>query len=208
MERNIIIHKLFFILFSIALISCSGNKINDVKSISKSKADSIGNPLKRCILEKDTIFDNGNSIRYVVFDSFYTVQIKLNGEDTLLPYQFNCSVPRGLVPSFHSFYNNIICLIRGYGFNYRAFTICYNDSDQIVIKDYETALATDLRNDIVVYQDTSNSSNIIIQKIHNEQRKIIQIPKSFQNTNVVNTEIKGPKVIINFADGKLFLLKK
>jgi hypothetical protein len=135
------------------------------------------------------------------------LKLQVAGFDTLLPYQFNCSVPKGLVPTFYAFYKNIICLIKGAGQNYREFTICYLNDSKLVIKKYETALATDLRSDIVVYQNYSNPENILAEHIKTGSKKTFIIPLKYRKAGIASTLINNGDIELRFSDGQLLILK-
>jgi len=157
--------------------------------------------LKQCISEKDTTIDNANSVSYVIIDSFYTLKVKVGGLDTLLPYQFNCSVPRGLVPSFHSYFNNTIGLIRGHGFDHREFIVAYVNDNLVTLKQYETALAMDLENDIVVYRDYNHLEKVIVEGIKKEGKKTFIIPSKFATAEISHATITKGTLRLQFSDG-------
>lgn len=202
MNKHIILVIISSIFFSCAnkVDSSKKNKDNIIKEHLRGNDTS----LRKCILEKDTLIDEINSVKYVVVDSFYTLKIQVGGLDTILPYQFNCSVPRGLVPSFHSFYKNTICLIKGAGQHFKVFTICYADSNRIIVKEYETALTTDLRNDIVVYQNYDSPEIVNIEHIRTKSRKVFTIPSRFLSKIVSKATIEKQKLTLKFSDNKEF----
>lgn len=195
------------LLFVGALLCSCGNEVNSSRKAKRTATESdiirSETSLRRCIGETDTLIDFRNSIRYVVVDTFYTIELKVGGLDTLLPYQFNCSVPRGLVPAFHSFYGNIICLIRGHGFDHREFLIGYVDSGQIVLKQYETALAVDLENEIVVYRDYDKPEHVIVERIKGGGRKIFVIPSSVTASGLPTATILRKNLELKFSDGRV-----
>lgn len=199
------------LLFSITFFACNSD-------VSSRKSGSTINPkilepndsmLRHCIPEKDTLFNDGNFIKYVIIDTFYTLQIQVGAIDTLLSYQFNCSVPRGLVPSLYSYYKSIICLIRGTGQHYREFLICYSDSNKIIVNKYETALAANLADNIVAYQSVDSSQNVYIENIKTGKKKSFVIPSKFSSTNISQAIIKDNKLFLHFSDerGLEFLLR-
>jgi hypothetical protein len=197
------------VIISAMLFSCANNADYNHKNKNITEEGQSGKndtSLRKCILERDTLIDSENSIKYVIIDSFYTLKIQVGGLDTLLPYHFNCSVPRGLVPSFYSFYKNIICLIKGAGQHYREFTICYVNDDRIILKKYETALAADLKSDIVIYQSYDNPENIIVENITTENKKIFTIPSRYATLGISNALINKGKLQLKFSDGKVLSL--
>jgi hypothetical protein len=183
--------------------SCTNGVDNRNKSSSIEKdIKKNDTSLRKCILEKDTMIDHKNLIKYVIVDSFYTLKIQVGGLDTLLPYQFDCSVPRGLVPSFYSFFKNTVCLIKGTGQHYREFIICYVENNRIIIKHYETALATDLQNDIVVYQNPDTTKKIYVANIKGVSKKIFNLPAVYAGLPITKTTITKNTLSLIFSNDK------
>lgn len=192
-----------FLISSIIFFACNFNA-REMKADNNNQRplQHSDTSLRQCILEKDTLLDDDNFIKYIIIDTFYTLKIQVGGLDTLLPYRFTCSVPRGLVPSFYSFYRNTICLIRGTGQHYREFTICYNENNHIVINKYETALATSLEKGIVVYQNYDSLQLINVENIRTKEKRTFTIPAKFLSSNISQTIIKSNKLLLKFTDNK------
>jgi len=198
--KNIIIFAIF-----VTVISCT-NQTSDNSSSNglATKRPSIKDTLlQQCIHENDTIINEANAVNYVIIDSFYTLKVKIGGLDTLLPYQFDCSVPRGLVPSIHSYYKNTICLMRGHGFDYREFVIGYVNNNQIVLKQYEIGLIADLKNDIVVYRNYNQLEKIIVEDIKKENKKTFIIPSNLATTGISSAAILKGRLQVKFSDGRV-----
>lgn len=197
MRLGIYIISLLFILNS---CKEEGIKKHNIDKSKKSESD-----IRKCINHSDTAFGSNNSIKYIVIDSFYTLKIKLNRADTVLDFQFNCSVPYGLVPVLHSYSEHTICLVIGTGQHYREFFILSDYNDSLIINRFETALTTDLKNNKVVY--FSNESLIVedIKLKSKEEYKIEPIPIS---KNIQKTNLQSDNVQIIFTDSTKLLVKR
>ncbi|WEK37960.1 MAG: hypothetical protein P0Y53_10660 [Candidatus Pseudobacter hemicellulosilyticus] len=192
-------NKLFLLFL---FISCGINNVKQEKYVNgpsetKSKSDSA---LYHCIPKSDSIIDARNSVRYVVIDTFYTVKIRLDGLDTLLPYKFNCLVPEGLVPSVYSFSNNSFCLLRGAGFDYQEFTISYVEDNKIVLKYLETAIVADLKREIVAYRSGNASDSIVVENFVSGQKKAFSLPQEQQNLSIYKGVFKENNLVLFFSD--------
>jgi hypothetical protein len=114
-----------------------------------------------------------------VVDSFYTFKIELNGIDsTLTGYQFDCSTAPVLVPILYAVSDSAICLRRASGQDYKEFLVAYNESNKLVIKNYETALTTQLNNNLVIYQD-EETSDIVKTNFRTDNTRRISLPKQY-----------------------------
>jgi hypothetical protein len=197
--------EIIFFNFSIIIFFASCNNNQPEFAGPPAKPQSVDREsLLSCFDRTDTIFDNLNSIRYVILDSSFSLKIKIGGVDTLMGYRFNCSTPRVLVPGFYSSSQNMICLKRGYGQHFREFIILYNDHDQIFIKTYETALATDLKNDLVVYRDYDSLHHVIAERIRGGSKNVFIIPEKFRKTTEIpEAEIVRGKLRIKYSSGQI-----
>jgi hypothetical protein len=198
---------IFFILCLLLLISCFHTNVDDKvveKSLPviqvKNRADSL---LKKCIPHNDTGLNSNTSIKYIIIDSFFTVKLEINGIDTVLAYRFNCTAPRGLVPVIHSYYRGTLCMLRGGGQHFREFIIAYYDQEKIFIKEYETALATDLVNNFVVYRNYMRQEEIIVENIRTSHKKKLMLPVSYAHQPILDATIKNRKLKLGFSGNKL-----
>ena len=129
--------------------------------------------------------------------------MKVGGIDTLLNYQFNCHVPRGLVPSLHSYFGNAVCLIRGSGQHYKELVIAYIEGENVVLKKYETALATDLKTYTVIYQNYKKPEEIIVEDIKTASKQVFILPARYVNSNIISTSVKNKKLEISLSNGRM-----
>jgi hypothetical protein len=204
---NVIISNIISLWFLLFLSGSCANSTQDSakESASLIKVENRNDTLllKECIPQKDTFIDNSNSVRYVIVDSFYTVKVRVGGIDTVLGYQFNCSVPRGLVPVLHSYSKNMIGLIKGSGQHYREFIIIYVNNRRVIIKNYETALATDMGNNIVVYRNEEDQGKIVVENIKNGNKRMFIVPEKYI-TEVPRSSISKGKLRLTFSDDSVF----
>lgn len=204
MEKSLDFKIITFVFLWLIAIACA-NKKEPKKLGSETKIFSkVDTSVRACIPYGDTVLDQKNSVGYVVVDSFFTLRVKIDGNDTLLPYRFDCSVTRGLVPSLYAYYKNTICLLRGAGQNFRQFVVCYENKDSIFIKKYETALGVDLKHSIVVYQDFKNPETIYIVNFRNGNKKVVYISMKSPSTRIVETFFLKGVVFFRLDNGKLF----
>lgn len=197
------------IIFAVIILySCSNSEIRDRETqVVKESLQDTNSLLRNCIAEKDSFWDTDNFIKYVVIDSFYTVKLQINSIDTLLPYKFNCSTPKVLVPSVSSIYKDKICLIRGSGQHYREFTVSYLSNNKLIMKQYETALAINLKDNLVAYQNIDSTQVVYIEDIVSNKKKSYIIPSSFFSSNLVKANLSRNKLNLLFDNNrKLFFL--
>ena len=158
---------------------------------------------RKCFTEKDTIFNENNYLKYVLIDTFFHAKIRIGGKDTILGYCYDCS--SGLIPDNIEFKNNSICFKIGYGFHYRKYVYLENINNKIIIKNFETALAIDMKRNILAYLDETDNK-IIIENLKNGKKQIFEShysPSFTQYAEIIQNKLKlkfsdGEELIINF----------
>lgn len=196
--------EIFLLVVGVTVLSCiyrSTNQKQEKNNPSSNQAVKSETDLNFCMPKIDTIIDGKNAINLVPFDTFYTVKIKVEGIDTSLSYKFNCLTAKGLVPTLYSFYEGTLCLIAGSGFDYRQFTIAYAYGNKVKLKDYETALATDLKNDLVVYKDYDHPEKLIVQDFKTDAKKEFIIPSKFTISEIPEAVVEHGKVQLRYSNG-------
>jgi hypothetical protein len=181
------------------LMSC-GSENKKQKDLAAHRAATPGGKRLDC-LPGDTILDVRNALKYVVLDSFFAPELRVEGTDTLLDYRFDCSAPEGLVPSLYSFYDGKFCLIVGHAFSYREFIIAYRENDHVKLKRYETALLADMKRDLVVYRNYDKRTSIIFRNFITDSARTRELPKSFLHKNITQTHLEGNRLRLIFDDG-------
>lgn len=160
-----------------------------------------------CIDRKDTLLPNTSYVKYVDLDSVLGIKICISNISEVLPYGFDCSTPDGLIPVLHSYYNNIICLKRGYSQNFREFIVYVLKNEKITVRTYEIALATDLPNNIVVYQNYDTLTQIVIENFETNNKNLLEIPEELITEVIINSEIKKNRILLEFSNGVKLNLK-
>lgn len=163
------------------LLSCQAKQGSKTDAEESAAVDSL---IERCIPYRDTVLGQGTSVKYVVVDTVYTVKLTINRTDSLLDYRFDCSVPRGLVPSLMASFGDKLCLQRGTGQNYREYLIAYLKDGQMQVKHYEVALAVDLANDVVIFQDYDDLRRIVVENIQTDGKRTVTLPNKYTSTIV------------------------
>jgi hypothetical protein len=120
----------------------------------------------------------------------------------LLPYRFICSTPGGVVPSVHGIATNKVCLLRGSGQHYREFVVCYLDNNILNLKSFETALASNLENNIVAYQGVDSSEFVYVEDIKTSLKRKYIIPLEYLSSNIFQATLSSKLLILKFADVK------
>lgn len=186
------------------LLSCNNKESRQNKSVISNDSTNAGNKeqLFDCI-PADTVSDNF-SVKYIKSDSFFSIKVEIGKSDTTLPYQFNCTVPPALIPTIYSSGNNIICLRRGYGQHFREFIVCYSMGDKIQFKEFEIAIDTYLKDDIVIYQNYDTLDQICFQNIKTDSKSVIYIPSKIVARRIYESRIKNRKLEITFSDDSKF----
>lgn len=191
----------------IFLSSCTNCRIDKYQSISHQEIDTIKHIVRvdsrkwSCIDRKDTLLVNNSYVKYVDLDSVIGIEVCINGISEVLSYGFDCSIPNALVPILHSYSNNRICLKRGQGENFREFIICALKNGKLVNRTYEIALATDLPNNIVVYQNYDTLTQIVIENLETNSKKVLIIPEELITEVIINTKINKHSLLLEFSNG-------
>ena len=179
------------------------------KSVPKNEEHSerVGLPPQGTLLLKDCIpvnkadHNDSNFVKYIIIDSFYSIELKIGTLDTILAYRFDCTTPRGLVPRLYSNYKDVLCLESGSGRDYREFIIAYLNKSKIVLKRYEIALTENLKRDMIVYRNYNQSAVIVIENFRTNKRRIFKLPAKYESKYIVNATIHRFLIELKFDDG-------
>ena len=208
MQADMIKSATIMLIFILVLFSCKEKEKkhveNPAKTAKPAEEKKTKEDIRNCIPDDTAIINTGASVRYVVIDSFFAVKLSINSIDTLLDYRFDCSAPSGLVPDLKIFYKDKMCLVRGYGQHYREYVIAYLENGKMMVRFYETALAENIKRDIVVYQNPDSPKNIVIENFKTGNRRIIVLSDNFDSWRIINSDIKNNILQLDFADGKIF----
>lgn len=120
---------------------CFGCKVPSSEIIATKSTDSLAKSetlvledIHKCTTAEDTVFSNGDHIKYVLTDSkSYGVQLKLDSIIDTLSFRFNCNVSNGMIPSVLFKSSNLV-LIQGSASSYRYVTVCVPDKKSMKIK--------------------------------------------------------------------------
>lgn len=158
----------------VTLFSCSENSnrsaendsvkyIENQSSIGESNRPCDSMDLKNAVSWKDTTCPNGIFVKYPVYKDHYGIKIGKGKTDTLLRYQFDCSVAGIIVPWLEFYDDETIVLARGSGASYWVYLIYTIQKDKIIFNgDYVVPIAIDLKTKRIAYPDTGNGIGDVI----------------------------------------------
>jgi|GEM_PF-2681049 hypothetical protein len=199
--------KFIPIALVVLLFSCnSADKKNEASALS---AQQLKDSVRACILDDDAVINKQTAVQYVVVDSFYTVKLKVNGMDSTLAYQFNCSTPPSLIPVLSLSSDSAICLQNMSAQDHKTFLIAYPDNNKLAIKNYEIALTTQLNNSIVIYQD-EKSSDIVKENFRTEKKQHYSLPDQYHlpvKITKANILTSSNQLRLEFSNDKKLTIK-
>ncbi|MDQ6528084.1 hypothetical protein [Flavobacterium sp. LHD-85] len=154
----------------------------------------------KCTTAKDTIFKNGDYIRFIPVNKSYGIEIKMNGiVDTLDNYLFDCDSYNGMIPKL-LFKTDYIALGQGSSTNYRYLIICNlnNELGKIDVSKFETEIVENPEKEILFFK--RNHDVFLFNK---KSRKLFfaKLPSKFYNLKVQKFELYKSKAIIIFEQG-------
>lgn len=189
------------------ILSC--NQQEEKKPSSEIKKEQKSKEVNLTALSRDKECIPGDTsirtvgVRYINKDSVFQVQVWIDKYDTILPYFFDCIIPFGLVPKLYDASKDIVCLLRGYAQEYRTFIVCYLEKGKIIIKEYETAMFTDLKNDRVVFQEYNDPKKIYVENIRTGYRKIFVIDSRPILSHFHEGRIENNRLILFYDKSKI-----
>ncbi|MBX7225374.1 MAG: hypothetical protein K1X55_05045 [Chitinophagales bacterium] len=145
----------------------------------------------------DTIFDDGDAVKYVLIDSFYHIYVKI-GEKTFKIEENFVNIDGYITPKFYYKFPSTILLERGHGFNYRSLFVCGNTG----INEYVTYKTNESEYDFFVYKTDSKPNKILF--IGNVKDSIfhkeINLPAKLSKFNIEEATIYPEKVFLKFKE--------
>jgi len=191
--------KLSYIIPVILLLSCGHNEGGQKQDFANNDAN-IQRKNLDC-MPNDTMI-NKNRVRYIGGDSTFSVKITIDEHDSILPHRFSCSVPPDLFPTLYAEAKGVICLRRSSGRDFIEFIICYVDNSKMFLRTFEIALAIDLKNDNVIYQNYDSLEYVIVENYKTGYQQIVKIPPEIISPRVYDAGIKNNSLTLLFFDDK------
>jgi len=167
---------------------------------------------------QDTLFRNGDYVKYLSLEKRCEIHIKLNGKNAEVPLIFNCPVGNLDLPSFFYKDKSSLYLIKGSGFNSREILVCEVINDSVKVKSFLTNRSDESNMDVFIYQNLNNKTQICVRGIFNlknndksyiESNKnyfSIKIPKEYYNEEIEFSDIEKDHFVIIFKSGKKLIL--
>ena len=181
---------LFFSVIFLLFHNCKENRVdkyNEKQNSIISKDD-----FHKCTKTKDTIFSNGNYIKYIpINDTNYSIEIKLNKVIDTLDFCLNCKTQSGMLPKL-ILESDWMCFLQG-STSYRYLTLCKLDKENknIDISKFETARSTSATIDGFVFIDENNLFFYDLEKAKLLSRKL-----SDKSLKIKYSELSGGNNIL------------
>ncbi|QSB26487.1 hypothetical protein [Flavobacterium sp. CLA17] len=153
-----------------------------------------------CSTAKDTVFKNGDYIRFVPLKKSYGIEIKIRGIiDTLSNYSFDCNSYNGMIPKL-LFKTDYIVLTQGSSTNYRYLITCSlnNEKDKIDVNKFENEIVEISESEILFFQ---KDSNVFFFNRKNGKLFFKKLPNEIFNHKFKKFELYRDKVRIVFEQG-------
>lgn len=192
------------LILCILLFNC---KRNDQLQQSKDEKSAIKKEhlskeaFFKCTTAKDTVFKNGDYIRFIPISKSYGIEVKMNGiVDTLDNYSFDCSSNNGMIPKLLFKTDYYIALGQGSSINYRYVIVCdlNNGLGKIDVSKFETEMIENLGNEIFFLK---KGHNVFLFNKKNRELFFAKLPSEFFNLKVQKFELYKNKVTIVFEQG-------
>lgn len=193
--------KIILLLTLTLLFSCK--EVNEKQKVNIKKNNTVKiteNDIHLCTTVKDTIFKNGDFIKYIPLkNGFYGVELKYEGILDSLNFKFDCNTPNGMIPKF-LFKNKSIALSQGSSINYRNLILCsFNKSlKQIEINEFETEVIEPSENDFFLY---TKDNFVYLFNRKNENTLCKKLPNNSVKFKIKKFKIFKNKITIIFEQG-------
>lgn len=198
------ISRCSILILCVLLFNCQKNgqleQRKDIISNIKEKEHLSKENFFKCTTAKDTIFKNGDYIRFIPVNKSYGIEIKMNRTvDTLDNYSFDCDSYNGMIPKV-LFKTDYIALGQGSSTNYRYLIICNlnNELGKIDVNKFETEIVENPEKEILFFKKNHNAF-----MLNKKKGKLFftKLPSKFFNLKVQKFELYKNKVIIIFTQG-------
>jgi hypothetical protein len=160
-----------------------------------------------CTTAEDTIFKNGDYIKYINIDTMFGVEVKINNIIDTLTMRFNCNITNRLIPNIYRHRNKGMLLRQGVGQHYCNIISLFVQEDSIVAEEYEASLVNSEARRFYVYKMPGNSSDLYLDDFWHNRIKIKHLPPKYQNMEIEITHVFADSIIINFKNEKELKLK-
>ncbi len=176
---------LLLTMATITACTTESNNLNKIKDSLKTDSlkkvllaknsltrDSLRKSLSDCIPEeKDTTLAKTDmSVKYVMKDTSYDVQIRIHQTEKSLGYGFDCDAPLTIVPHFDWANKHILSLIRGCGSNCLVNYYYQIRNDSIYMLERQNVFCYDKNTNLIAYPEQGDNSTVIIENIYNNQK--------------------------------------
>lgn len=156
-----------------------------------------------CTTIRDTIFSDGDFIKYLKIDSsLYDVGVKINNKTILLNHPFDCNTTNSSIPKFFKVDDSTIYLKSGSGFHYTEIFNCRFSNDTVQVNAYETSKVFSKAPNISVYKKYPDCKFINIHNWDTEHEKVLSIPIQFSMNKIRISKVFENYIIIEFTDGQ------
>ncbi len=200
-------HFFVYFYFLIGFIYCkSPKKENNSPTLIAEKKEIKDSKIFQCITERDTVFGNGNYIKYIALDSMFGVEIKINGLIDTLDFLFDCETPNSLIPSILKQEDNMLILKQGIAFTYRNTVVCKKKGNKLECKSFEISKVVVDAPQVLIYK-TEDNCVLEIFNIISKKEKYITLPLKYCHSEIKLIEEYLTHFIIKFTDGEKFQYK-
>ncbi len=131
--------------------------------------------LIKCI-PKNTFLKKGNiSVKYIISDTTYDIQIKISKVSKKLGYHFDCNAPLSIVPHFEWANKNILSLKRSCG-TFCSINYFYQISGNKLFEfERENVICFEKNKNLIAYLATDGINSIVVEKLGTKYKKTFKL---------------------------------
>ncbi len=149
-------------------------------------------------------------VKYIRKDSIFRIEMKINQAKKLLDIDYSCSLPDVGIPRLNRWYSDLICLENSCGDRCVVYKVYRQIGDSIIlVNNYNSALAIDLKNEICIYGNEKKPSEIYIEDLETKNRFSKQLIRDKSYNDILALFFNENTITINYRDGakEFFSLK-
>lgn len=208
MKKALSLHNILIFMTMALALSCKKNPNLDDGHTQKERAKTSlnNNNILNCITARDTIFKNGDYVKYIPIDArHYGIEIKMGSITDTLDYSFGCNVPSTLIPRV-LFQKEYLALSRGAGFHYRSLTLYRPDNQfkKIDAIEFETekAIGSDFDGFVFIM-----NHSLCFYDIDKRMVRFKKLSPKFSDLKVDKSRLYEDKTMIIFEKGDSLVYK-
>jgi len=189
---------LIFIWMNIEFFSCRNENHKEFIMQTYNQRKDVHD----CTTAKDTIFEDGDYIKYISRDSLFGVTIRWKSHTDTMNFTFNCDVTNNLIPSFFSRHENKLFLKQGSGSSYRKIFLYEIIKNSLTLSEYETNLVDLNSPNVMFFKNRDENDQLYLINLDTKMiHPFAKLSSHFSKMEIKECQVFDSYIKVLFIDG-------